>query len=149
MQRERRRTNKNTETKPSQNFIERKFDMDKLQPTPAQDVDLGPLAKAKVAKGRSIHIPTGTKKIVGTRAAEVNGAILYRDVTAQETRSAGPGEIVELPINEIERLTELGFVTSIDGQLAKGMMVKPVRPQTGIDGDPRLSTSRQRRLSAS
>jgi hypothetical protein len=68
----------------------------------------------------------------------VNGAILYHDVTAAEYRSAQPGEVVELPEAEVERLTGLGFLTSIDGQLAKGMKVKPVRPQTGIDNDPRL-----------
>jgi hypothetical protein len=115
--------------------------MDKLQPTPAQEVDLGPLAKAKVAKGRSIHIPTGTKKIVGSKAYDLAGTTVFREVTAQDHHSAGPGEIVELPVKEIVRLTGLGFLVAIGDQPAKGMRVKPVRPQTGIDNDPRVNSS--------
>jgi hypothetical protein len=127
MQRERRSNNLQTATKPT--------DM-----LPAQEDDPGPLARAKVAKGRTVHLPlpTGAKRIVGTRAAEVNGVIMYRDVTAVEYRSAQPGEIVELPEVEVQRLTALGFL--IDDKPAKrGNGKGVVDPLTGIVDDPRTA----------
>jgi hypothetical protein len=85
-----------------------------------------------------VHTP-GKKKIVGTRPYEVNGVIMYRDITAQEIHVAGPGEVVELPLTEITRLTELGFLTPIDdGQPAKAKPIRPTSP-TGIENDPRLT----------
>jgi hypothetical protein len=47
----------------------------------------------------------------------VNGAIAFRDVTAQETRSAGPGEIVTLPQKEIDRLVALNLIAGADLQV--------------------------------
>jgi hypothetical protein len=80
--------------------------------------------------------------VVGSRAVEVNGTTVYRDVTAEEYRSAQPGEVVELPQSEIARLMELGFVQPIDGNPAAGLKVKAVRPKTGIDDDPRIAAAR-------
>jgi len=120
MQRE-QRSNKNLRSsKPASNFAgTRKFDVDRLAPTrpdmlPAPEVDPGPMAKAKVAKGRCVHVPNGKKHIVGSEAYDVQGTIVHRDVTAEGYRSAGPGEVVELPEAEIERLTGLGFLVALD-----------------------------------
>ena len=46
--------------------------------------------------------------------------------------------LLELPQTEIDRLTELGFLQPIDDQPAKGLKVKPVRPETGVKDDVRL-----------
>ncbi len=140
------RENKNLHTtKPAADFAgTRKFDPEKLlssQPNPLppqQEVDPGPMGIAKVCRGRTVHVPTGQKIVIGSRPYELNGAILHRDVTTQAYRSAGPGEIVELPQTEIDRLTELGFLQPIDDQPAKGLKVKPVRPETGVKDDVRL-----------
>ena len=96
------------------------------------------MGTAKVARGRCLHVPTGKKVVVGSRPFEVNGAIVYRDVTADETRSALPGDVVSMPQQEIDRLMALNFLIPIDDQPRKGMKVKPARPQTGIDNDPRV-----------
>jgi hypothetical protein len=50
------------------------------------------------------------------RPPNVGGTIVYREVTADETRTVMPGETVELPLAEIKRLTELGFVERSDGK---------------------------------
>lgn len=108
---------------------------------PAQ-VDLGPLAKARVARGRSIHIPNGALRVVGTRAFEVNGTVVYKDVTAADYHSAQPGEVVELPETEIARLTSLGFLVALDDKAArKGNGKAPVNPDTGVANDTRLPVS--------
>jgi predicted amino acid-binding ACT domain protein len=45
---------------------------------------------------------------------------------------AGPGEIVEMPQAEIDRLMTLGVLVAIDDQSAKGKQVKSLRPKTGV-----------------
>jgi hypothetical protein len=100
------------------------------------------MAKAKVMRGHTIHVPTGRQKIVGTRPYEKDGVILHRDVTAQENRMAVPGDIIELPVDEIERLTALGFVAPLDDAPAKGIKVKPARPEIGVHDDPRVKGSK-------
>jgi hypothetical protein len=105
---------------------------------PAPEVDPGPMAKAKVAKGRCVHVPNGKKHIVGSEAYDVQGTIVHRDVTAEGYRSAGPGEVVELPEAEIERLTGLGFLVALDDKPVKRGNGKG-HPVTGVKDDPRVT----------
>ncbi len=57
-----------------------------------------------VARGRSVEIPTGERRIVGydgKNHCDVSGALVKR---------YGPGARVELPISELKRLQGLGFI---------------------------------------
>jgi hypothetical protein len=144
MQRE-TRANKNLNTaKPSPNFAAtKKFDPDKLHPTLPNlshviEQDPGPMGQAKVARGRTVHVPTGIRKVIGSKGYEVNGAVVYRDVTQEEFNVANPGDTVTLPQTEIDRLMELGFLQSIDDHPAKVSRPRAPRPDTGIKNDPRV-----------
>lgn len=96
------------------------------------------MGSAKVAGGRCIHIPTGKMLHRGyaLQRIDTNGVVVgeNREVTMGEVRIAGPGEIVELPVSEITRFTELGFLVAIEP-------AKKARPETGIDNDPRVKTT--------
>jgi hypothetical protein len=97
--------------------------MKNLQETPPPSPEPAP-GKWAVAKGRSIHIPLATKRVVGTRAVEVDGTTVYRDVTQAEFRVAGPGEIISedssvFTAAEISRMVGLGFLVAIDDRPAK------------------------------
>lgn len=71
--------------------------------------DTGPMGRAIVARGRVVHAAVrGEYDLVGydsTTAAPVR---------APRTRIYLPGETVELPVSEIERLRALGFLADPD-----------------------------------
>jgi hypothetical protein len=72
--------------------------------------ETGPLGTGVVAHGRCLHAPTGRKIIVGSRPHETSkGAIVHRDVTSSETKIFKPGDVVTLPVREIERCARSGF----------------------------------------
>src|ERR1700730_12438167 len=132
------RSNKNLQT----SLMERKSDPEKLneeQPTGALPDPVN-MAKTPVAKGRCLHLPIGDRHIVGTRPVEIDGTLIYKDVFAQEIRSAGPGEEVVLPVGEVERLRGLGYLVAIDDKPAKRGNGKG-HSVTGIENDPRLRTA--------
>jgi hypothetical protein len=95
------------------------------------------MGKAKIARGRTIHVCAGRKIVVGTRRHEANGTIVYRDVTANETRAALPGEEVELPLTEIKRLIDLGFLVAADGTANGGFKLS--RAGTDVEDDQRVA----------
>jgi hypothetical protein len=100
------------------------------------------MSSAKVAAGRSVHIPTGERRVVGSRPWQTaDGSILHIDVYAGEFRNAGPGEVVTLPQAEINRMISLGFLVPL-GKQTIGMAIKQGRPETGVDGDPRVTAAR-------
>lgn len=66
-------------------------------------IKLAPSARVTVARGRSIEVPTEEKVTIGL--AE-NG----QPITRLATRLYLAGETVELPIDEIDRLRELGYL---------------------------------------
>jgi hypothetical protein len=107
---------------------------------PSPEPDVGPTGRAVVAKGRSVHIALETKRIVGSRPIEINGTTIHRNVEAAEIRIAGPGETVELPEAEIERLRGLGFLVDDQPATRRGTNGKG-HSVTGIDNDPRLKTA--------
>jgi hypothetical protein len=117
----------------------------KLQETPptAPSPEPAPgMAKWAVAKGRSVHIPLATKRVVGTRAVEVDGTPVYRDVTQAEFRVAGPGEIISedssvFTAAEISRMVGLGFLVAIDDKPKHGKAAAAVS-RTAIENDPRV-----------
>jgi hypothetical protein len=117
----------------------------KLQETPptAPSPEPAPgMARGVVAKGRSIDIGLPTKKIVGSRPIEIGGVTVYKDVEAAEQRKAQPGDIVELPEAEIERLRGLGFLVAPDAPAKRGNGKAAVNPVTGVPNDPRLTAAR-------
>ena len=95
------------------------------------------MARATVCKGRSVHLPLPTKKIVGSRPIEINGTTIHRNVEAAEIRIAGPGEEVTLPVDEVERLRGLGFLTD-DKPAKRGNGKAAAVSKTGIENDPRV-----------
>jgi hypothetical protein len=121
------------------------FDPATQSTAPLPEPDLGPTAKATVAKGRSVHVPTGNKVFVkyAQQRVDQNGIVVGADVpvTRQEIRTALPGEVVTLPLTEIERLTQLGFLVD-DKPARRGNGKVAVDPETGIKNDPRLTTNR-------
>jgi hypothetical protein len=143
-----KRENKNLHTtKPAPDFANlKRIDPDRihapppLPPLQEQEPDLGPMGTAKVARGRTVHVPTGVKHVVGSRPYDAGGGtVVHRDITAVEFHSAGPGETVTLPVSEIERLTTLGFLQPIDDQPTrrgngKGEVNTRVSPSAGSRG---------------
>ena len=75
---------------------------------PAEPDPDEPREFAIVARGRSIDAPTEQRRAVGYDP--VKGEQLYAAVQ----RRYGPGERIELPISEIRRLRELGFLVDPD-----------------------------------
>ena len=61
-------------------------------------------ARGVVARGRTVHVPTGQKKPVGTNPE--TGATVYGSVT----KEFGPGEEVTLAEHEIIELRDKGFL---------------------------------------
>ena len=123
VERERRKGNLDTSRPASPSGL-RKHDPDKVlapQPVPllrSAPEAVGPMVKARVAKGRTLHLPdpSGKRVIVGTRAVEVDGHITHADVTQSALMTAGPGTEVELAESEVKRLRELGFLENPDGR---------------------------------
>lgn len=86
---------------------------------PAEQVD-EPTANAIVARGRSVHAPTGRKLSVGSVPLPQTSPIgppTFTGVTSSECRSYGPGESVTLPLSEIARLRASGFLLSESGEV--------------------------------
>lgn len=82
-------------------------------PSSAAAAEPEPTAKAIVAKGRTVHVPTGAKKEVGTVAlasAAHPSAVTSFAVMTSVCVAKGPGEEVELSLSDIKRLTALGFL---------------------------------------
>jgi hypothetical protein len=61
-------------------------------------------ARGIVARGRTVDIPTGKRTVVSHHPT--TGEPVYRAVT----RTAVPGEEIELPVSEIEYLRNGGFL---------------------------------------
>jgi hypothetical protein len=93
------------------------------------------MVEAVVAKGRSLHVPTGRQIVVGSRPVEINGVTVHRDVMSAEVRIHGPGATVTLPRSEVDRLVELGFCVPNEKRVKANGKGKPV---TGVANDPRL-----------
>ena len=84
-------------------------------PRPVIEAELAELeekmATGIVASGHSVHINTGKVQ----RGYDMTlGQPVYR----QEFRTAGPGEVVELPVSEIRRLQEIGILVDPDRVIA-------------------------------
>jgi hypothetical protein len=110
-------------------------------PPTAQAAEPAPgMARGVVAKGRSIDIGLPTKKIVGSRPIEKDGVVIYKNVEAAEQRKAEPGDVVELPEAEIERLRGLGFLAPEPAKRG-GNGKAAVNPVTGVPNDPRLTAA--------
>ena len=75
---------------------------------PAEPDPDEPRELATVARGRSIDAPTEQRRAVGYDP--VKGEQLYAAVQ----RRFMPGETIELPVAEIRRLRELGFLVDSD-----------------------------------
>ncbi|SRR5579885_1302568 len=78
-------------------------DIDADLPASLQAAD-DAIGKGIVERGRTVEVPTGEKEM---RGFDREGNALYRPVM----RRYGPGQEVELPMREIRRLRELGFLT--------------------------------------
>lgn len=112
---------------------------------PSPEVDQGPLGTARVAKGRCLHLPTGKQVYFkeAVQRVDQNGVVVGQNVAVMrgEVRIAGPGETVELPQKEIERLRGLGFLEPIDDKprlLSKAERTA-LMAATGIVDDPRVA----------
>jgi len=106
---ERRRAKVGNRTVLMQRSPRRHPDHDHAPPVrlPASPVeDSGPRAKATVAKGRTIIAPAPGEgsDLVGF------DPFTAAPIRAPRQRAYGPGEEVQLPLSEIERLTRLGFL---------------------------------------
>jgi hypothetical protein len=62
----------------------------------------GPLVKGTVARGHSVEVPEGPRFVRGS-----DGGV---PVYARRCKRLGPGSVIELPEDEINRLKELGFL---------------------------------------
>ena len=65
------------------------------------------LITATVARGRSIEVPTGEMRLVGSGP---DGKELMRAIC----RTFGPGETVELPADEVATFRKLGYLINPD-----------------------------------
>lgn len=72
-------------------------------PAPAAEPDPGPLQAAVVARGRVVHAPTGERVFCGY---DVKGKEVFR----AKFKVHQPGETVMLPVAEVARLRQLGFL---------------------------------------
>ncbi len=106
---------------------------------PSALAENGPPTRAIVRRGRCLHVPVpgGRQVVIGSRPYEVDGVVVHRDITTSETKIFNQGEEVELPLSEVVRLTELGFLEPIEPK------AKPRPPvQTSIPNDPRVRAGR-------
>jgi hypothetical protein len=97
---------------------------------PAPPPATGDMVKAKVAKGRSIDIPIPGAAPEFFRYEKITG----KEVTHGPIRCAGPGEVVELPASEVDRLRALGFLEWPD----KRFVTNEEAAMTGVTDDVRL-----------
>jgi hypothetical protein len=74
------------------------------EPIEVAEVEPEETATAIVATGHSVHVSDGTRVACGY------DALLSRPVYRQGFRIALPGETVELPKSEIEKLMALGYL---------------------------------------
>jgi hypothetical protein len=65
-----------------------------------------PTATAIVARGRTVHAPTGQKRVIGY------DAVLRTEIYCPFLEMYGPGSEVTLPVTEIARLRALGFLAA-------------------------------------
>jgi len=86
-----------------------------------------------VAHGRSIDIPTGEKKVIGTTSTSLDPSdptSPFQPITACICRTAGPGESVTLPADEFAGLVKRGFI------------IDPANPNPLVQNGSWLNTGR-------
>jgi hypothetical protein len=85
-------------------MTESKINRHQPPPRAGEDPPAPALVRAVVARGNTIEVPTGERYVAGYSGEGKDREPVY----AQRCRSVGPGREVELPADEVARLTEAG-----------------------------------------
>lgn len=85
------------------------------------------LVSATVARGRTVHVPTGEKITIGK---DNDGKL----ITRMQHRAAGPGETVKLPADEVKRLRQHGFLVDPEA-VAAAAKIAEQGPGVTVQGD--------------